>query len=151
MHPFSTPWKHEKTVRLSGFSRGWKKGALRSNGLSNCHKFRIICIADFGNVLSARMVSNRSNTNVVVSQFDQLVIILHTNKSNVHKQLRKVFCKKILFIETPTQVFHVKFAIFLRMPISKNICERLLLNVIFWFFLQECETSSVSATPVWGL
>ena len=33
MHPFSTPWKHQKTVRFSDIFRGWRKGALRTNGL----------------------------------------------------------------------------------------------------------------------
>ena len=33
MHPFSTPWKHQKTVRFSDIFRGWKKGALKTNGL----------------------------------------------------------------------------------------------------------------------
>ena len=35
MHPFSTPWKHEKTLRFSDVFRKWRKGALRTNGLIN--------------------------------------------------------------------------------------------------------------------
>ena len=35
MHPFSIPWKHQKTVRFSDVFRGWRKGALGTNGL-NC-------------------------------------------------------------------------------------------------------------------
>ena len=34
MHPFSTPWKHQETLRFSGVFRGQKKGALGTNGLS---------------------------------------------------------------------------------------------------------------------
>ena len=34
MHLFSTPWKHQKTLRFSDFFRGWRKGALGTNGLS---------------------------------------------------------------------------------------------------------------------
>ena len=33
MHPFSTPWKHQKTVRFSDVFRGQRKGALGTNGL----------------------------------------------------------------------------------------------------------------------
>ena len=33
MHSFSTPWKHQKTVRFSDVFRGWRKGALGTNGL----------------------------------------------------------------------------------------------------------------------
>ena len=33
MHPFSTPWKHQKTLRFSDIFRGQKKGALGTNGL----------------------------------------------------------------------------------------------------------------------
>ena len=32
-HPFSTPWKHQKTVRFSNVFRGYKKGALGTNVL----------------------------------------------------------------------------------------------------------------------
>ena len=35
MHPFSTPWKYEKTLPFSDvFGRGERKGALGTNGLS---------------------------------------------------------------------------------------------------------------------
>ena len=34
MHPFSTPWQHQKNVRFSVF-RGWRKGALGTNGLNH--------------------------------------------------------------------------------------------------------------------
>ena len=34
MHPFSTPWKHEKTVRFSDVFREQRKGALGTNGLN---------------------------------------------------------------------------------------------------------------------
>ena len=34
MHPFSTPRKHEKTVRCSNVFKGQRKGALRTNGLN---------------------------------------------------------------------------------------------------------------------
>ena len=33
MHPFSTPWKHQKTLRFSDAFMGWRKGALGTNGL----------------------------------------------------------------------------------------------------------------------
>ena len=33
MHPFSTPWKHQKTLRFSDVFRGQRKGALGTNGL----------------------------------------------------------------------------------------------------------------------
>ena len=38
MHPFSTPRKHQKIVRLSGVFRGYKMGKLDRNGLVNSHK-----------------------------------------------------------------------------------------------------------------
>ena len=34
MHPLSTPWKHQKTLRFSNVCRGWRKGALGTNGLN---------------------------------------------------------------------------------------------------------------------
>ena len=35
MHPFSTPWKHQETVRFSDVSGGReRKGALGTNGLN---------------------------------------------------------------------------------------------------------------------
>ena len=34
MHPFSTPWKHQKTVRFSDVFREQRKGALGANGLN---------------------------------------------------------------------------------------------------------------------
>ena len=34
MDPFSTPWKHKKTVRFSDAFRGQRKGALGTNGLN---------------------------------------------------------------------------------------------------------------------
>ena len=33
MHPFSNPWKHQKTVRFSDVFREARKGALETNGL----------------------------------------------------------------------------------------------------------------------
>ena len=33
MHPFSTPWKHQKTFRFSDVFRGYWQGALGTNGL----------------------------------------------------------------------------------------------------------------------
>ena len=33
MHPFSSPWKHQQTVRFSDVLRGWRKDALGTNGL----------------------------------------------------------------------------------------------------------------------
>ena len=33
MHPFSTPWKHQKTLRFSDDFRGLRKGALGADGL----------------------------------------------------------------------------------------------------------------------
>ena len=35
-HPLSTPWKHQKTLRFSDVFRGYRKGALGTNGLT-CH------------------------------------------------------------------------------------------------------------------
>ena len=34
MHPFSTPWKHQKTVRFFDVFRRERKGALGTNGLT---------------------------------------------------------------------------------------------------------------------
>ena len=37
MHPFSTAWKHQKTLRFSDVFRGQRKSALGTNGLrKNC-------------------------------------------------------------------------------------------------------------------
>ena len=33
MHPFSTPWKHQKTLQFSDVFRRQRKGALGANGL----------------------------------------------------------------------------------------------------------------------
>ena len=33
MHPFCTPWKHQKTFRFSDVFRGYRKGALGTNKL----------------------------------------------------------------------------------------------------------------------
>ena len=33
MYPFSTPWKHKKTVKYSDVFKGLRKGALGTNGL----------------------------------------------------------------------------------------------------------------------
>ena len=33
VHPFSTPWKHQNTLLFSDVFRGYRKGALRTNGL----------------------------------------------------------------------------------------------------------------------
>ena len=41
IHPFSTPRKHQKTVRLSDVLRGLREGALGTNALiviSDCQK-----------------------------------------------------------------------------------------------------------------
>ena len=35
MHPFSTLWKHQKVLRFSDVFRGYRKGALGTNGLIN--------------------------------------------------------------------------------------------------------------------
>ena len=35
IHSFSTPWKHQKTIRLSDVFRGEKMGALGTNGLTH--------------------------------------------------------------------------------------------------------------------
>ena len=35
MRPFFTLWKHQKTLQFSDVFRGWRKGALRTNGWSN--------------------------------------------------------------------------------------------------------------------
>ena len=35
MHPFSTPWKLQKTVRFPNVFRGQRRGALGTNGLAN--------------------------------------------------------------------------------------------------------------------
>ena len=35
MHPFSTPWKHQKTLRFSDVFRRQRKGALGTNGLNS--------------------------------------------------------------------------------------------------------------------
>ena len=49
-----------------------------------------------------------------------------------------IFTRKSLFTkvaeETPTQVFPVNIAKFLRTPILKNICEPLLLKLVNFFF-----------------
>ena len=37
MHPFSTPWKHQKAVRFSNVFWGWRKSALGANRL-NLHR-----------------------------------------------------------------------------------------------------------------
>ena len=34
MHPFSTPWKHMKTLQFSDIFRGYRKGAYGMNGLN---------------------------------------------------------------------------------------------------------------------
>ena len=34
MHPFSTPWKHQKTSRFFNVFREWRKGSLETNGLN---------------------------------------------------------------------------------------------------------------------
>ena len=35
MHPFSTPWKHQKIARFFDVFRGWRKGVLGTNGLNS--------------------------------------------------------------------------------------------------------------------
>ena len=47
MHPFSNPWKHQKTLWFSDVFRVMRKGALETNGLKkrvtiNCHNFEHI-------------------------------------------------------------------------------------------------------------
>ena len=39
MHPFSTPWKHQKTLRFSDVFRGWRKDALGTNRLIKLGKW----------------------------------------------------------------------------------------------------------------
>ena len=34
MHPFSTPWKHQKTLQFSDVFMGYRKGASGANGLT---------------------------------------------------------------------------------------------------------------------
>ena len=46
-------------------------------------------------------------------------------ESLFNKDLKKQLYQK----ETPTHIFPVKFEKFLRTPTSKNICERLLVNI----------------------
>ena len=41
LHPFSNPWKHQKTLRR------YRKGALATNGLSYCHIFNFYLKVDF--------------------------------------------------------------------------------------------------------
>ena len=39
MHPFSTPWKHQKTLRFADVFSGLRKVSLGTNGLKQCcHK-----------------------------------------------------------------------------------------------------------------
>ena len=38
MYPFSTHWKHQKTLPFSDVFMGWRKGALGTNGL-NINRF----------------------------------------------------------------------------------------------------------------
>ena len=46
MHPFSSPWKHQKTLRFSVF-RVQKKGALETNGLKVTLNFQAVtCFTD---------------------------------------------------------------------------------------------------------
>ena len=40
MHPFSTPWKHQKTLRFSDVFRGERKGALETNELRRMLRVR---------------------------------------------------------------------------------------------------------------
>ena len=39
MHPFSTLWKHQKTLCFSDVFGGWKNGALGTNGLININNY----------------------------------------------------------------------------------------------------------------
>ena len=40
MHPFSTPWKHQKTLRFSNVFRGYRKGALETNELKDLNALK---------------------------------------------------------------------------------------------------------------
>ena len=40
MHPFSTPWKHQKTLRFSDVFWGLRKGALETNGLIESRPYK---------------------------------------------------------------------------------------------------------------
>ena len=65
IHPFSTPWKHQETVRFSYVVRGKRKGALGTNGLSapklDKHFIRFIskfCIQFTFNYLHSKRKNN---------------------------------------------------------------------------------------------
>ena len=50
MHPFSTPWKHQKTLWFSDVFKGYRKGALGTNGLSKLEvKARSCALPTFNN------------------------------------------------------------------------------------------------------
>ena len=51
MHPFSTSWKHQKTVMFSNLFRGWRKGALGKNGL-------ILLLLKHGENKNSKTISN---------------------------------------------------------------------------------------------
>ena len=51
MHLFSTPWKHQKTVRFSDVFTGLKKGALGTNGLNTPLRNDVDCSFDLFIVL----------------------------------------------------------------------------------------------------
>ena len=38
IYPFSNPWKHQNTLRFSDILRGYRKGALGTNGLQKKKK-----------------------------------------------------------------------------------------------------------------
>ena len=42
MHPFSTHWKHQKTVKSSYVSKWYRKSALRKNALNKMEKVQKI-------------------------------------------------------------------------------------------------------------
>ena len=43
MHPFSTPWKRQKTLRFSDIFRGYRKDALATTGLKSYRLWSRVC------------------------------------------------------------------------------------------------------------
>ena len=83
MHPFSTHWKHQKTMRFSYVFMGWRKGALGRNGL----------IWDSYSVLSFIMQNNNTSSNkkllkILRNFFAALTILEGELKSSVCSGIR---------------------------------------------------------------
>ena len=68
MHPFSTPWTHLKTVRFSVF-RGWRKGALGTNGLRCYHPKTILRTTIFLKVQSSVFHIRKKRPKISVNRF----------------------------------------------------------------------------------